>query len=296
MNKLTTLKSDALLVLTAAIWGFAFVAQRMGMDHIGPFYFNGIRFVLGGLSLLPLLLVGRNDPGKNRTAKGSVPMNELVWAGILCGGFLFAGASFQQVGMVYTTAGKAGFITGLYVVFVPFFNVFLRQEQTSAGSWIGAFLAVTGMFLLSVTEQMHMAWGDFLVLLCAACFAGHLLVVGRYSGRVPALYLCLVQYLVCAVLSLVTAAVFEPIEMEGVRAAAIPLLYGGIMSVGVAYSLQVVGQQKSPASHAAVILSLESVFAAVGGWLILGEMLTGRGKIGCMLILAGMLVSQLYRR
>ena len=166
----------------------------------------------------------------------------------------------------------------LYVVFVPFFNMFLRQERTSQGSWIGAFLAVAGMFLLSVTEQMHMAWGDFLVLLCAACFAGHLLVVGRYSSRVPVLPLCLAQYLVCAILSLMTAAFFEPIEMASVRAAAIPLLYGGIMSVGVAYSLQVVGQQKSPASHAAVILSLESVFAAVGGWLILGEVLTGRGK------------------
>ena len=268
----------------------------MGMDHIGPFYFNGIRFVLGGLSLLPFAFINRNGRGDSRSGKPPFRLFDLVWPGLLCGGFLFAGASFQQVGMVYTTAGKAGFITGLYVVFVPFFNMFLRQERTSQGSWIGAFLAVAGMFLLSVTEQMHMAWGDFLVLLCAACFAGHLLVVGRYSSRVPVLPLCLAQYLVCAILSLMTAAFFEPIEMASVRAAAIPLLYGGIMSVGVAYSLQVVGQQKSPASHAAVILSLESVFAAVGGWLILGEVLTGRGKIGCGLILTGMLISQLYRR
>jgi len=294
MNRFSTLTSDALLVLTAAIWGFAFVAQRMGMDHIGPFYFNGIRFVLGGLSLLPFVFMGQI---KTFRKKGRVVQpKDLVWPGLVCGGFLFAGSSFQQVGLVYTTAGKAGFITGLYVVLVPFFNLFLRQDRTSAGSWIGAFLAVAGMFLLSVTGQMRMAWGDFLVLLCAACFAGHLLVVGRYSGQVPALPLCLAQYLVCALLSLLTAGIFEPIEMAGVRAAAIPLLYGGIMSVGVAYSLQVVGQQKSPTSHAAVILSLESVFAAVGGWLILGEVLTGRGKIGCGLILAGMLISQLYRR
>ena len=289
MDRFSTLKSDALLVLTAAIWGFAFVAQRIGMDHIGPFYFNGIRFVLGGVSLLPLLILRRPA-----AAEGS--MKELAWAGILCGTFLFAGASLQQVGMVYTTAGKAGFITGLYVVFVPFFNMFLRQEKTSAGSWIGAVLAVTGMFLLSITEEMHMAWGDFLILLCAACFAGHLLVVGRFTNRFPAVHLCLAQYLVCALLSMAAAGAVETVEMAGVKAAALPLLYGGIMSVGVAYSLQVIGQKKSPASHAAIILSLESVFAAVGGWLILGEVLTGRGKVGCLLILTGMLISQLYRR
>lgn len=289
MDRFSTLKSDALLILTAAIWGFAFVAQRMGMEHLGPFYFNAIRFVLGGISLLPLLMIGQN-----RITTGAI--RELAWAGILCGTFLFAGASLQQVGMVYTTAGKAGFITGLYVVFVPFFNMLLRQERTTAGSWIGAFLAVAGMFLLSVTEELHMARGDVLVLLCAACFAGHILVVGRFTNRFPALHLCLAQYLVCALLSMIWAGAVETIEMADVRGAALPLLYGGIMSVGVAYSLQVIGQKKSPASHAAIILSLESVFAAVGGWLILGETLTGQGKVGCVLILTGMLISQLYRR
>ena len=289
MDRFSTLKSNALLVVTAAIWGFAFVAQRLGMDHLGPFYFNAIRFTLGGLSLLPLLLISPMESGK-----GS--FRELIMAGGICGVFLFAGASLQQVGMVYTTAGKAGFITGLYVVFVPFFNMFLRQERTSTGAWMGAVLAVAGMFMLSMTESMIMAWGDFLILLCAAGFAGHLLVVGRFSNRFPALHLCLAQYLVVALLSLMTAVAFEDIHMAGVRAAAIPLLYGGVMSVGVAYSLQVVGQKKSPASHAAIILSLESVFAAIGGWLMLGEVLTGRGQIGCVLILAGILVSQLYRR
>lgn len=289
MNRLTTLKSNALLVLTAAIWGFAFVAQRVGMAHLGPFTFNAVRFSLGCLSLLPLLLL-------NPRRRYLESVWDLTRAGMICGFFLFAGASLQQVGIVYTTAGKAGFITGLYVIFVPFFNMFFRQEKTSAGSWIGAVLAVIGMFLLSVTQEMHMAWGDVLVLLCAACFAAHLMVVGRFSTRFSAIHLSLAQFMVCAALSFVVAGVTEEVSVPGIRAAAIPLFYGGVMSVGVAYSLQVFAQKKSPASHAAIILSLESVFAALGGWLVLDEILSSRGIVGCLFILGGILISQLYRR
>ena len=285
--KAGTFKSDFILLFVATIWGFAFVAQRMGMDHVGPFAFNGLRFVLGCLSLLPIIYFQRNSPSA-KTNTG------LIKSGIISGIFLFLGISFQQVGLVYTTAGKAGFITGLYVVIVPFLNLFFKQDKTGPGTWIGAVLACVGMFLLSVTNNMRMEFGDVLVLFSAICFAFHLIIIGRWSNRFNTAKLSLVQCIVCSVLSLLVAAIFETFILSDILKISIPLLYGGVMSVGVAYSLQIYGQKNSPASHAAILLSLEAVFAAIGGWLILNEILSGRSFLGCALMLAGMLISQLY--
>jgi drug/metabolite transporter (DMT)-like permease len=285
--KSSTFKSDFILLFVAIIWGFAFVAQRIGMDHVGPFTFNGLRFVLGCLSLLPIIFFQR----KSTCVQNN---NNLIKSGIFSGIFLFLGISFQQVGIVYTTAGKAGFITGLYVVIVPFLNLLLKQDKTSTGTWIGAILASVGMFLLSVTKNMHMEFGDLLVLFSAICFAFHLIIIGRLSKRFNTARLSLVQCMVCAILSLIVAAVFETFILSDILKIFIPLLYGGVLSVGVAYSLQIYGQKNSPASHAAIIFSLESVFAAIGGWLILNEILSGRAILGCALMLAGMLISQLY--
>ncbi len=285
--KAGTFKSDFILLFVATIWGFAFVAQRMGMDHVGPFTFNGLRFVLGCLSLLPIIYFQRNSPSA-KTNTG------LIKSGIISGIFLFLGISFQQVGLVYTTAGKAGFITGLYVVIVPFLNLFFKQDKTGPGTWIGAVLACVGMFLLSVTNNMRMEFGDVLVLFSAICFAFHLIIIGRWSNRFNTAKLSLVQCIVCSVLSLLVAAIFETFILSDILKISIPLLYGGVMSVGVAYSLQIYGQKNSPASHAAILLSLEAVFAAIGGWLILNEILSGRSFLGCALMLAGMLISQLY--
>jgi drug/metabolite transporter (DMT)-like permease len=285
--KASTFKSDFILLFVAIIWGFAFVAQRIGMDHVGPFTFNGLRFVLGSMSLLPFIFFQRNSTSiKNN--------NGIIKSGILSGIFLFLGISFQQVGLVYTTAGKAGFITGLYVVIVPFLNLFFKQDRTGLGTWIGAILASIGMFLLSVTNNMSMEFGDLLVLFSAICFAFHLIIIGRLSKRFNTAWLSLVQCLVCSILSLLVAAVFETFILADILKISIPLLYGGVLSVGVAYSLQIYGQKDSPASHAAIIFSLESVFAAIGGWLILNEILSGRAFLGCVLMLAGMLISQLY--
>ena len=285
--KAGTFKSDFILLFVATIWGFAFVAQRIGMDHVGPFTFNGLRFVLGCLSLLPIIYFQRNSPSA-KTNTG------LIKSGIISGIFLFLGISFQQVGLVYTTAGKAGFITGLYVIFVPFLNLFFKQDKTGFGTWIGAVLACVGMFLLSVTNNMRMEFGDVLVLFSAICFAFHLIIIGRWSSRFNTAKLSFVQCIVCSVLSLLVAAVFETFILADILKIIIPLLYGGVMSVGVAYSLQIYGQKNSPASHAAILLSLEAVFAAIGGWLILNEILSGRAFLGCVLMLAGMLISQLY--
>ena len=287
--KSITFKSDFILFFVATIWGFAFVAQRIGMDHVGPFTFNGLRFVLGCLSLLPIIFLQRNStPDQNNDG--------LIKSGTISGVFLFFGISFQQVGLVYTTAGKAGFITGLYVVIVPFLNLFFKQDRTTTGTWIGAILASVGMFLLSVTKNMNMEFGDLLVLFSAICFAFHLIIIGRLSNRFNTAKLSLVQCMVCAILSLLVAAVFETFILSDILKISIPLLYGGVLSVGVAYSLQIYGQKNSPASHAAIIFSLESVFAAIGGWLILNEFLSGRAIFGCTLMLAGMLISQLYSK
>ncbi len=274
-------------MLVATIWGLAFVAQRIGMDHVGPFTFNGFRFALGCLSLAPFMFFPRNRT-KDQNSSGLIP------SGIISGIILFAGISLQQVGLVYTTAGKAGFITGLYVVMVPIIGLFIKSSRTSAGTWTGAILAGVGMYLLSVTKDMTMAFGDLLVFFSAVCFAFHLIIIGRLSQQFDTVRLSLVQCCVCTVLSLMTAFFSETIVLSDISDTAFPLFYGGVLSVGVAYSLQIYGQKSSPTSHAAIILCLESVVAALGGWVILNEILSKRAIFGCMLMLAGMLISQLY--
>jgi drug/metabolite transporter (DMT)-like permease len=289
-----TLKPDGLLLLAAFIWGFAFVAQRLGMKHVGPFGFNGVRFALGCLVLLPLLFrngVRRNDPSSGHFGLFSNPS---FGGGLLAGLVLFCGASFQQAALVYTTAGKAGFITGLYVVLVPVIGIALGH-RTHAGTWIGTLLAAVGLYLLSVTAQLTFAPGDLLVLVGAFFWAGHVLLIGWLSPRQDPLKLAFVQYAACAILSLIVSAALEPTAVGGYLSAAIPILYGGVLSVGVAYTLQVVAQKEAKPAHAAIILSLETVFAALGGWLILGEILTPRGILGCALMFCGMLASQLWR-
>ncbi len=288
-----TLKSDTLLMLTATIWGFAFVAQRVGMDFVGPFTFNGVRFALGSLSLLPLLFFSRRQRSKIDSILPHPSTKQVLWGGSLAGIALYLGASLQQVGIVYTTAGKAGFITGLYVVIVPILGLLWRQRP-GTGTWVGAFLAVVGLYLLSVTETLAIAYGDSLVLVGAFFWAGHVLLLGWLSPKVNPLMLAFLQFAVCSLLSLVTALFTEIITLQAIRQAALPIFYGGVFSVGIAYTLQVVAQRKARPAHAAIILSLESAFAALGGWLILGEVLSLRGLMGCLLMLAGMLFSQLW--
>jgi drug/metabolite transporter (DMT)-like permease len=242
---------------------------------------------LGGLSLLPFVWMSRKriNAGTN---------SDLIRSGMISGICLFAGISFQQVGIVYTTAGKAGFITGLYVVLVPILGLFLGTAGTGAGTWAGAILASIGMYLLSVTRGLDIGFGDMLVFFSAFCFAGHIIIIERFCTRFSTAALSLVQCLVCSGLSLGVASVFESFVLTDILAAALPLFYGGVFSVGVAYTLQIYGQKNSPASHAAIILCMESVMAAVGGWIILNEFLSGRAIFGCALMLAGMLISQLY--
>ncbi len=288
-------KADILLLFTALIWGLAFVAQRMGMDHVGPLTFNGVRFLLGAAALLPLAL---------RSAGQSHPSDFLrtgryrcvgLWGGLLAGAALFAGATLQQVGLVYTTAGKAGFITGLYVVIVPMIGYFFRQKS-SPGDWVGALAAAVGLYFLSVTEELTMSFGDMLELVGAVFWAGHVCLIGWLSPRMRATQLACSQYAVCGVLSLAAAFFTETITIQGLSGALYPILYGGLLSVGLAYTLQVVAQRDAKPAHAAILLSLEAVFAALAGWLVLDESMGLRGLLGCALMLVGMLLSQLWPR
>lgn len=273
---------NILLLLAAIIWGFAFVAQRIGMEYVGPFTFNGFRFLLGTVVLLPFLL-----------KKERRELDRRLWLPLLATGLLlFGGASFQQVGIQHTTAGKAGFITGLYVVFIPVAGIFLKHKA-GIFVWIGVVLSAAGLYLLSITGRFTMESGDLLVLCCAVIFTAHVLLIGWLSPRMDSYLLAVVQFLVCGFLSLVVAIPFEQPRTGAVLNASIPVLYGGIFSVGIAFTLQVVAQKHAKPVTAAIILSLEAVFAAFGGWLILDEKLTVRMIVGSLLMLAGMMFVQL---
>lgn len=284
-----SLKSDLLLLLTALIWGLAFVAQRAGMEYIGPFLFNGIRFALGAMAMIPFIYYGR----QRRVSAGTEcsGSNKCLKGGALTGLVLFVAASLQQVGIVYTTAANAGFITSLYVIFVPVLGV-IGRYIIPVRIWAGAALALPGLFLLSVSGTFEISRGDIYVFGSAIFWAVHVMALARYSPGSDPFVLSFLQFSVCSVLSLITALFFEPIELHGIIAASIPLLYGGLLSVGVAYTLQVSAQRKAHPAAAAIILSLESLFAAAGGWIILNEVMPERAIAGGLLLLSGVLVSQ----
>ena len=283
------LKSSMLLLITAAIWGFAFVAQRMGTMYVGAFTFTGLRFLLGSLSLLPLLIYYGKKADKDSDDK--VKPIDNIKAGVAAGSVLFIAASLQQIGLIYTDAGKAGFITGLYIVIVPILGMFLKQ-RIHISTWAGIALAVSGLYFLSVTEGFNIAKGDLYVIVGALFWAVHILIIDHYTKLVDSIKLSFLQFVTCSVLSMTTAFIFEEINFQGLRMVIIPLLYGGIMSAGVAYTLQIIGQKHAKPSHAAIAMSMESVFASIGGYLILKEVLGVRGYIGSALMLAGMLLSQ----
>lgn len=290
-NRVSTLKSDSILLVTAAIWGFAFAFQRLGMDHIGPFLYNGIRFALGSLVLFPFTRFNKYR---------STFSWWFVIGAMLAGTALFIASSLQQIGLVYTTAGKAGFITGLYVILVPFLGLLLHHT-IGRHNWIGAVCAVIGLYLLSIHGHLSLQRGDIYVFFSAFFYAIHVHLIGHMAGRIRSGQLAFIQYATCSIFSLIVAIATEPIQAHAISLAAIPILYGGLFSVGIAYSLQIIGQKYAPPSHAVIFLSMESAFAVVGGWLILGEHMPLRGLIGCGFMLSGMLISQLgqqrrYRR
>lgn len=283
------LRSSILLLLTAAIWGFAFVAQRIGMDYLGPFTFNAIRFALGSISLIPVIYFLGN--GKKNREQDKISRKRLIVYGMIAGSVLFTGATLQQIGLKYTTAGNAGFITSLYIVIVPLLGLFLRQ-RSNIYIWSGAIVAAVGLYFLSITSDFTIQFGDLLQLIGAFFWASHIIVIGYFVKDANPIKLSSVQFAMCSILSLVAALFTETIEIQGIVSAAVPILYGGLMSVGIAYTLQVVAQKDAKPSHAAIALSMEAVFAAIGGIILLGESMGIRGYFGAFLMLLGMLLSQ----
>lgn len=283
------LRADLLMLLTAMIWGAAFVAQRAGMEAIGPFLFTGLRFAMGALVLLPLFF------WKPAGAKHEPFNRGLLAGGIAMGLALTLGINLQQVGLLFTSVTNSGFITGLYVIIVPLLGLALGHK-TGMGTWLGASLAVVGMFLLSVGDNFQVASGDWLQLAGAFVWGVHVLLVGFFASRHDAIRLAVIQFITCAVVSLILAAVLEEIRFDAILQAGPALLYGGLIAVGIGYTLQVVAQQHAIPSHAAIILSLEAVFAAIAGAVFLSEELALKGYIGCALMFAGMLLAQLWPR
>jgi len=282
------IRAKIILLTAAAIWGFAFVAQRVGMEYLGPFTFNGIRFGLGWLSLLPLIWYFRQYPQTvNRPAE---PLS-VCRMGLLAGVILFIAASLQQIGIIYTTAGKAAFITCLYIVLVPLAGLLLKH-RVAISTWAGCLLAMAGLYFLCVKEDFSISFGDILELIGALFWTAHILLIDHVSRRVDTLKLASIQFATCSLLSLVVALITESVTVMAILQAGIPILYGGFGSVGIAYTLQIIGQKNASPAHAALILSMETVFAAIGGFLILGEVLGVRELIGCALMLAGMVLSQ----
>jgi drug/metabolite transporter (DMT)-like permease len=280
--------NSLILLLTSAIWGFSFVAQRNGMEYVGPFTFNGIRFALGAASLLPFYYYLKRKKEVSETKISDKVLKKGMFLGIV----LFIAASLQQIGMIYTTAANGGFITSLYVVLVPFF-LLLQKKKISKNVWIGAFIAVIGLYLLSVHGNLSINTGDSLVLISAVFWAIHVILIGRYASGADIVLLAIIQFTATALFSLTVAFIIEDIFIHTVLDAAVPIIYGGVFSVGIAYTLQIIAQKKVVAEQAAIILSFESAFAMLGGWLILSETLSVRSLIGAGFMLTGIIISQI---
>lgn len=285
MSLKTDLRADLILLLTAFIWGLAFVYQRTGMDHIGPITFTFGRFFIGALAILPLWYLMEKP-------KQIFAINGINKKAALLGLVLTAGMLLQQWGLVYTTAGRAGFLTGVYIIFVPIIGIFFHNK-TQWPTWVGVAMAMVGLFFLGQVESDELFTGDILILLGSILFALHMIFTGKLANQTSPFRLIFVQFVVATIISFILVPIFESWNWQGILDAGVALLYVGVMSSGVAFCLQVVGQRTAPASHASIILSFEAVFAALCGWWLLDEYLTDPELIGCGLILAGGLVSQL---
>ncbi len=286
------LRGNICLILASLAWGSTFVVQRTAMDHLGPFTYSGLRFLLGSLFLLPLALHCFRRKTFSQIKPQAVKIPLIIGASCLTGLLVCLGINLQQIGLIYTTAGKAGFITGLYVVIVPILGVFFGY-RANLGVWVGAPLALAGLYLLSMTGAMTLSPGDAWILAGAFVWALQVLTIGWLSPKTDTVILAFGQSFVCGILSLLVAVYAEEMHMTAISAAWFEILYGGIISVGLGFTLQVSGQKYSPASHAAIIMQLEAVFAAFSGWFFLGEVMSNRALAGAGLMLVAMLVAQL---
>ena len=285
-------KNAAILMLTAFIWGTAFVAQSVGMDYLGPFTFNGVRSLIGEAALLPCIWLLQILNKKEGTVKEEGSRKDLIIGGIACGLLLFAASSLQQIGIQYTSAGKAGFITAFYIVIVPVLGIFLHKK-IGWKVWIAVLLALAGLYFLCITEKFTIGKGDIFIFLCALVFSLHIMVIDHFSPMVDGVKMSCIQFLVCGIVSIPFMVLTETPRLDAMLAGWFPLVYAGVFSCGVAYTLQIVGQKNVNPAIASLILSLESCFSVLAGWMILGERLSVRESAGCILMFAAIILAQL---
>lgn len=311
------IKSSLILLLTATIWGTAFVAQSSGMDYVGGFTFNCTRSIIGGIVLIPCIFLlrklrgteaenmskaeaketsmeGKSCGGKNCGHwKAWLEQNKtLIQGGVSCGIILCLATNLQQFGIKYTSVGKAGFITALYIVLVPILGLFLHKKVGKL-VWIGLAFAVAGLYFLCLNEKLTIGKGDFLVFLCAAVFACHILVVDHFAPLVDCVAMSCIQFFTVGILSAIPMFLFEEVTWSNLAMGAGPILYAGALSSGVAYTLQMVGQKNLNPTVASMIMSLESVISVLAGLVILKQMLSGRELLGCVLMFVAVILSQL---
>lgn len=290
-----TIQGCIILLVATVIWGCAFVAQSVGMDYIGPFTFQAIRCLLGVLTLLPVIFLFDLKKHDGKTFFSHWRSRRLWLTGFLCGCALFVASSLQQVGLIYTDAGKAGFLTAMYIVIVPFIGLFFRQKL-SAPMIVSVIIAVGGLYLISGAGVSGINAGDIMMLLCAVAFAVQITLIDRFGNELDGLRLNCIQCFFCSVISAIVMVFTETPDLQNIISCAVPLLYAGCLSMGAAYSMQILGQQKVDSVPASLIMSLESVFAVLSGWLILQERLTPRELLGCVLLFAAVILSQLPAR
>ena len=291
----TQLRGAALLMFTALIWGGAFVAQSVGMDYLGPFAFNGVRNLIGAAALLPVIAFAsrlRKSPPEGETVSVRDQRKKLFRWGAVCGLLLASASLLQQSGMQTASAGKAGFLTALYIVIVPVLGMFMGRRP-GVKVWIGVALALVGAYLLSVKGGEGIATGDLLVIGSAVLFSVHILVIGSVPSDVDGIKLSCIQFFVAAIISFALAFIFETFTLGDVFSAWVPLLYTGVVSSGIGYTLQILGQRTVNPTVAWLILSLESVFAVLAGWVLLNQPLTSREIVGCVLVFLAVVLAQL---
>ena len=288
------LRGNILLLITAVIWGSAFVAQSDGMNYVEPFTYNGIRTLLGGIVLIPVLFLLRKLPRKeNGKTAEKAPLKTTVTGGVCCGVLFCIAGMLQQYGISMTTAGKAGFVTALYVVIVPVIE-FIIFRRTNIKVWICCLIAIAGFYLLCIKENFSIDLGDILVLICAAVYAVHIMTVDRFvSKNADGTLMACIQFFTAGTIMVICMFIFEKPDLSSILAAWFPICYAGIMSCGVAYTLQIIGQKYTDPTVATLLMSLESVFAALSGWLILNESLSPKELAGCALVFIAVIFAQI---
>lgn len=301
--KKVQIQHSLILLLTAVIWGVAFVAQSVGMDYVGPFTFICVRSFIGGIVLIPCIaFLNRLNPKRaEETAQSSLAggagqeRRQLLLGGFCCGLALCTASCFQQFGILYTTVGKAGFITAFYIIIVPILGLFFHKK-CGPFIWLGVILALAGLYFLCITESFHIGIGDSLVFICALLFSVHILVIDHFTQYVDGVKMSCIQFFVCGILAGIAMLIFEQPSLSQILAAWKPILYAGVLSSGAGYTLQIVGQKDMNPTVASLIMSLESVVSVLAGMLLLGQHLNRREILGCILMFAAIILAQLPQK